>query len=216
MPGYDKQLTLAFLSHAGEKGHFEPQWKALSEKALAGKIEDLGHAAAIGKAGFASPPDALAKLTKDSRLYLLGHGDWAQQKLGDWGYSNILNMLVDGGLAAVKLVNVVACQLARDKGTLDEQRLAASADSFASKLHSGLGTCGIKTEVRAYLLDNFVVSKATHENDTKFDFPEDTGRKLVYGKDGKAYPARYAKVAFVWQNGVQTRLYTKPEGLPLF
>jgi hypothetical protein len=79
----------------------------------------------------------LKKLTGQSRLYVQGHGDWQSQKVADWGAHFTADYLVACGMPAVKVISILACEAARDRGTSNDVRVAGSADSFASKFHSG-------------------------------------------------------------------------------
>jgi hypothetical protein len=73
----------------------------------------------------------LRLLTKESRLYLLGHGDWQSQTLGGFTAGHVCEYL--RGLKAVGLISCLGCASARTEA--DEHRINLSNQSFVSKLH---------------------------------------------------------------------------------
>ncbi len=72
-------------------------------------------------------------LSLDSRVYLLGHGDWQQQTLGGAKGEWVADAL--SKLPKVNRVSVFGCSLARDKTASIEHLVTQSANSFAQMLH---------------------------------------------------------------------------------
>ena len=82
----------------------------------------------------------------DGRLYIAGHGDWENQKVGHWDAGQVAKLVgVEG--ASFQLVSLTGCRVGRDKLDKANPRqegpigvyVANSLDSFASKFHLALG-----------------------------------------------------------------------------
>lgn len=81
---------------------------------------------------------ALKKLTVSSRVYLQAHGDWQSQKLGDWDADAIASLLGKAGMPSVRRLSVLGCELGRDLGTANDQRVGSSVNNFGAKLQKAL------------------------------------------------------------------------------
>jgi len=154
VPRYDRQLIIVFLAGAGDENLIIENAKYLNGKprdeAFGTEIVTVEVGAALsvdGSTGFntdgieqlkkAIKGELAVKLpvTQKSRIYLQGDGSWASQKLGCWQGAAVARLLKHVGMPAVDNLNVLGCELARDKGTADDARISISVDSFASKLH---------------------------------------------------------------------------------
>jgi hypothetical protein len=135
---------------------------------------------------------AVGKLDKNSRLYLIGHGNWQAQTLGGASADTWANTLIKAGLKAVKIVSVTGCQTARDFDTASDLRVTQSADSFAARLHVKLKELGCHTDLygRAYKV------------------------RIRSGNDGAKRGAKYtegqfhrpnSKIFFTWEGDRQVR-----------
>jgi hypothetical protein len=135
----------------------------------------------------------LQGLTNESRLYILGHGDWKSQRVGELSGRTMARLLFDHGLRNARVISVVACEAGRDKGANDH-RLAETADSFASHFH--LALC---TEFDLYI---DVVARTREVTALPAGYGENVGRKVTMGDDGVArHKTTNSKVRFRWQNG---------------
>src|SRR5215471_160022 len=213
---YDRQVVVTFLGlkEADDRKHFEPQWTALAEKAKQAKPKPIetefvicrhkeGNPDQLGASGLAN----LKQLTSESRLYLLGHGEFAERTLGGWGYETVIQVL-NGRLKAVKLVNVIGCSLARDKGTddshpLSDQWQTSAFGSFCSQLHKALkDDLQIETEVRGYVYKTTVMNPVQYPSELGLKTSMDPGRKYVLPPGlGELAPGTDHKVSFTWVNG---------------
>lgn len=144
---YDRQLIIEFLSGDPSDKLIMDNAKAMDKRArsaglkshivtlpcgsgLAGRVKDHFRLKSL--------QHELGKLTDSSRVYIQGHGDWQSQKVADWGAHFSADYLVACGLPAVKMISILACEAARDRGTSNQDRIAQSADSYASKFHKRL------------------------------------------------------------------------------
>jgi hypothetical protein len=163
---YDKQFVLTFLGPDVEKdkAHFRPQREALQKKGLTKGIatqsaicQHVPNAEGGETFGYSQSISGLAELTSISRLYLLGHGNWARRTLGGWTYDDVIKILRAGPLRAAKVVNVIGCDLARDLKTdaakpMNDDWKDSWISSFCTQLHKALlEDLKVKTEVRGYL-----------------------------------------------------------------
>lgn len=223
-PKYDKQVVLTFLGlkEAEDREHFKPQWEALAAKA---KTKSMETTFAICRHHVADDTDRLAgtglanlkSLTSESRLYLLGHGDHVERKLGGWDYENVI-LVLKGRLTAVKLINVIGCSLARDKGTEDHKPMSdewntTSFASFCGLLHKALKhDLEIETEVRGYVYKTTVMNPTQYNSSLNLKVSMDPGHKYVLPPGlGELAPGIEHKVSFTWVNGEQFRRMAPPK-----
>lgn len=111
-------------------------------------------------AGSTPPVKSVARtppLSAKSRVYLLGHGNWASTRLGSWDAEAVAGLLAKCNLPSGCLVSVLGCRSGGDPGVdwstsigsvigLSERSIA----SFAGSLHFLLNdTYGIKVKLRA-------------------------------------------------------------------
>jgi hypothetical protein len=210
---YDRQLIAAFLSN-GQNGELIPaQAQALDGKERVPPLatEIVSISPALYGAGLANLSQALdgklrvaQPITRDSRVYLVGEGDWRQQKLSGWSPGEVADLLGQAGMPAVKVVSIVADSLGRSS---DDSLRLAFPDSFASAFHRILKeTWHIRTTVHARVVD-VVVSSGTEDSSLPGYIAK--GRKLTAVKDYTGSPSRQSyhqpqsKVAFSWNGDVQ-------------
>jgi hypothetical protein len=110
----------------------------------------------FSKGCFEKLRQAVARLTPQSRLYIDGHGDWENQKIGCWDAFEVVELLVRAGLVgpekAVKLVSITSCFMGRgpSESKHDDVLLDLSAKCFATELHRNLKVmAAIQTVVHA-------------------------------------------------------------------
>lgn len=82
-------------------------------------------------------PD-LSKLTKSSRLYIVGHGDWRHHTVAGLGPRQLAIWLKAQGLTTVRTIGLVCCGLAADQSAANYVRRSSSIDSFASRFTQAL------------------------------------------------------------------------------
>jgi hypothetical protein len=153
MPEYDRQLILKFLTGrhgTGDGAVRRNSWK-LKHKDSGIKTHTaevpFGRSGWIGKmmdrAADQRVRAEIGKLTANSRLYLEGHGYWKARTLADWGPEDLADLLADYGLREVKLISLVACELAKaqkhENHVARESAVGACMNSFAQKFHYFLG-----------------------------------------------------------------------------
>jgi hypothetical protein len=138
--------------------------------------------------------EALGELTEMSRLYIIGHGDWKHQAVGEVGAVNWADTLFLNGLKKVGVISLVSCNAGRDLGSAADVRINNSADSFASVFHKQLGEYDIKPVLFARVYKVVVLNSA----------PE-TGRKAVEQKDQQIRRRQNSKLKFWWDGDTQKR-----------
>jgi hypothetical protein len=152
----------------------------------------------------ASLKKKLSTLTDRSRVYLDGHGNWQTQCLGGWKWKQVADLLGECGMPAVREVSILGCQLGRDLGTSDDERVSHSVNCFASRFHHRLREkWSIETVVHAriFITSTFDSGHAPHR--------WNVGQNITFNEDGDydgAASARrrpHSKRVFYWEQGVQ-------------
>jgi hypothetical protein len=156
----------------------------------------------------------LGGLTSNSRLYIVGHGDWQMQCVGALSGAAMAKLLFDHGLRHAKVISVVACEAARDIGLRNlpsrpPKLLAASADSFASKFHYALNvTHDLNIDVLARTLEVAALPSGYESN---------VGRKVTQSASGAMlHKATGSKVRFTMRGSQQIREVVKYEDNVLY
>lgn len=150
--------------------------------------------------------ERLAELTPQSRVYLDGHGDWQEQKLGDFTAEEVADLLVDNGMPMVKVVSVLGCESGRDLGTSNTARTAHSMNSFASELHRLLKEKG-GLEVVLYARTHSTHVATSEDADRR----RYIGHKYTFGDDDEwegyteGHRRANSKLRFFWEGGEQRR-----------
>jgi hypothetical protein len=133
-------------------------------------------------------------LTAKSRLYIRGHGDWQNQRVGGLSGKFLADLLRDD-LPDDLLISITSCQAGRDKGSAATHRVMCSIDSFAAEFHKRLNEPKRQCKVRVYArVFTVKVSKA--------------GRKLTTdaaGDFGKVPHRARSKILFYWSAENQMR-----------
>jgi hypothetical protein len=149
----------------------------------------------VGKAGLRNAIGACDGVT--SRMYLRGHGDWQNCKLGQWSAKDI-DDLIDNGFY-VGTISVTGCRLGRAPTitNLDpnDVRLAQSGASFAGQLAVRWNGCFGK-------LNAWVVDVTVKTNDTPLagiaaahqNIPN--GRKIFDSAAGLSPRQPFMKITF--------------------
>lgn len=161
----------------------------------------------------------LEKLTTETRLYLIGHGDWVQQTMGGLGAEIWAKRMIACGLRKPpKVISIVGCNAAVDRGLAVGHRLAESMNSFASQFHCHLKKLGgIEAFLfaRPYTIRSYSGAenkKTTHKYEGPF-------KKDLSPKDDERHHGQFRKVCFYWEAGWQRRKWVeygvggKPGGL---
>jgi hypothetical protein len=141
-------------------------------------------------------------VSRQSRLYLVGRGDWRARTLSEWTAAQTANLLGQAGMPPVRVISVVADELGRDLGSTHATDLREPADSFAAQLHAALREHhGIETVLLARVYRTLVVgaSKAPHARGTKLT--------LAAGETApdEAHHRPHSKLRFYWRDGAQQR-----------
>lgn len=214
MAKYDRQLIVAFLDAANDPST-EAQAQALDskerEEALPSEVVTLRTGAGpsdFSEESLLALSQALAgrravshPVTEQSRIYLIGTGNWQARRLGPWDFEDVAKILVSQGMPSVKVISIVADELGRDLGTNDDSRVTGLMDSFAAVLHRRLReTYGVMTVVQARVYRTVVI---TSEIAQRFS---DLGKKLT-GDEGDSQPATHkrgqSKVKLFWEGDTQ-------------
>lgn len=157
---WKRQLILMLICDTASRGILDDTREHLetkaSEKSVACDVLELD----TKKIASEEEVETLAKKIAwlgDGRLYIVGHGDWANQKIGNWDAATVAKLVAAEG-AAFQLVSLTGCRVGRDKLSSENPRqpgvlgvyVANSMDSFASKFHYSLGQDhGLKIDVYA-------------------------------------------------------------------
>jgi hypothetical protein len=148
---------------------------------------------------------ALGKLTRWSRVYIVGHGDWRSQCVGDYDGKLVAHLLWNNGLPQIDHITVVACSGARttaddgtgsSAGSAREGRVRNSNESFTANLHYYLGSSHkIKLVVYGYTF-----SVSTYKLGDK-----DVGQKLTTpdGAQVGAHRRPHSKKKYYWKGSKQ-------------
>ena len=145
----------------------------------------------------------LKTLTATSRVYLQAHGDWESQKLGDWKADTIASLLGKAKMPSVRRVSVLGCELGRDRGTANDNRVGASVNNFGAKLHKALKEdwkIWTVVAVRVFCLGvgrNDSDNSKAHGHKYTFDQDDD------FDDEAAARHRLHSKRQFFWRDGKQ-------------
>ena len=91
------------------------------------------------------------KKTAMCRIFLMGHGDWKNHKIGDWSAHHVASLCNEARVPAdIAHINVLGCRLGRDEQFSIDGLVAHSMNSFGSHFHYLLGAIhGVRTRVFA-------------------------------------------------------------------
>jgi len=214
MPDYDRQVIAQFL--CGDPGDklIRDNAEAINDYAKRRGLKShrftvpiSGQSQTLNDKRWTRGADECAKLTAESRVYMQGHGDWKQQKLGDWGPVESADLLVALGMKAAKVISILGCSLGSDRTAPDNVRVLNSADSYASRFHKALKTRhGIETVVYARIWDVVPIGPLAKQVLGLED--EWLGRKTqnVDNIDGNfVHRAGNTKIRFFWRGNSQGR-----------
>lgn len=191
MAKYDRQLIVAFLEPDGQSSTLE-QAESLNQKQRAEPL-DTEIVTVSSNAGVENFQATLARLSTDSRLYLVGSGDWRQRTLSGWLPEKVADLLGKHRMPAVKVISIVADSLAR--GT-DDDRM----DSFAALFHRRLKEAWhIRTVVRARVLKVTVISDALMRGRKVTSFEESSPREALSHEHHRPH----SKVTLGWDGETQ-------------
>jgi hypothetical protein len=194
------QNVLAIMSHAatyfGEKGHTaacffdttKPVEQHLSTKAIK-KNQD-----------FAKLKETMKTLTRLSRLYIVGHGDWQSQRIASWNAKEVAKLLVTAGMPKVRTISLVACQAGRNMDGSD--LVKGSANSFGSQFHKVLS--------KEYKIKTVVYARV-HKVRTYKEGAAEQGRKLTRSdtQEVGVHHQEQSKKKFYWSSGKQVEEWVK-------
>jgi Peptidase C80 family len=149
----------------------------------------------------------IAQVTDETRLYIRGHGDWANQTVGGWTGEEVAQLLAGRGLGTDRLVNVTGCKSGKDSDAAGTTRVTNSMDSFAARLHRALKTphgleCMVAARVYYVTVMNVDIPAA---------LPGQPASLLVtkLTRDEEDWTPQnhrpQSKVLFLWVNGQQVR-----------
>lgn len=214
---YPSQLIVQFLEGEGDQtiiNGTNALNKLGNDKGIASSIVTINKSSnpfrKFSKSDVAGLGPALGRLSRQSRLYIRGHGDYAAQKIGAWGANEVADLLAGHGLPAVSLISVTGCELGRDRGTANDNRIGGSMNSFASHFHLRLKEKhGIRTVVYARV---HCVAVGNSSKGAGVDDPSVRGHKTTFDDDDEM-PGGFAggahrvhsKLKFWWDLNVQRR-----------
>lgn len=210
---WKRQVVLKLVCSADARGILDDTEKYILGRAGGKGVEteclELATAAAPAAADRRRVAELVAWLGA-GRLYVVGHGDWRNQRVGDWDPETVAGLVGVQG-AAYPVVSVTGCRVGRDLPTADNPRqampegvyLANSMNSFASRLHALLKDCGAP-DVYARVWGAQANKRPTLL--TMADDIEDAGRAPT-GPMMQGVIAAVAgrKLRFYWQGGQQAR-----------
>jgi len=145
-----------------------------------------------------------AQMSRDfavqTKAYLIGHGDWEEQKIGgkdaNW-FANVLQ-----SLKTVKVLSIVSCSMGRDKGTNEDVPILwGRADSFASILHKALGDLGTYITIYARVFDVKVLKSGVKQ--TEMDRSKNKSLRDATSKRAAS------KLVYFWDGDRQKRDFVK-------
>jgi hypothetical protein len=212
----DRQLLVAFLTGRGDAAVVDNA-EALQEKFLLSQGSNYvkGSTDRILFDANAAPEwnwdaleklrAALGKLTRWSRVYIVGHGDWRSQCVGDYDGKLVAHLLWNCGMPQIDHITVAACSAARttaDDGTgstagsAREGSVRNSSESFTANLHYYLGKSH-KLKLPVY---GYTFSLSTYKVGDK-----DAGRKLTTPDSAQvgAHRLPHSKKKYYWKGSKQ-------------
>ena len=208
----DRQVIVVFLHGTADDNVITSNADALNGYAATkGVVSEIVKVRRTSRATSSSPFSgrdrqklkvAFAKLTSRSRVYLQAHGDWQSQKLCEWTGAQVAQLLIDTGMPAVRLISVLGCELGRDLGTANDNRVSNSVDNFGAKLHQKLKDGGILTSVYVRVFLVAIMSSA-------YSGGLQHGQKGTFNKDDAwddpalAHGRSHSKRRFYWDGGTQ-------------
>ena len=170
-PKYDHQLIVGFLSGQGD-AIIKRSAATLTDRARAQHldspiVEIVGSKASVAASVKTSLGECLRKLTAQSRLYLMGHGDHELYKLGGWKGEDVADLLKECGLPNVAIISITGCKSSLGPLTMNQQtgKLVDDAfQNFAARFHFALGTGEkpLKSVVYARVFNVQVISHEQH------------------------------------------------------
>lgn len=191
MAKYDRQLIVAFLEGDRHDSTLE-QAESLNQKQRAEPL-DTEIVTVRSGAGVEDVQSALNRLSAESRLYLVGSGDWRQRTLSGWLPEEVADLLGQQRMPAVKVISIVADSLGR---SADDGHM----DSFAASFHRRLKEVWqIRTVVHARLLKVTVISDELARGRKMTSFEEETPGETLSHEHHRPH----SKVKLVWDGETQ-------------
>jgi hypothetical protein len=207
---YDKQVIVQVdMDEAGGKNRVALEARAVLKSQNTQSVRVCPREKSEGEYAFSPSMGktlraALKGLGPDSRLYLVGHGDWESQKVGYLSGPTMAKFLFAYGLRHARVISIVACEAGRDlqKRTLPSRSqqglLATSANSFASKFHYALNvTHDLNIDVVARTREVAALPSGYGKHVGRLVSPDDDGI-VKHWLDG-------SKVRFTMKGGKQVR-----------
>jgi hypothetical protein len=217
MAKYDRQLIVAFLADDQNQSQTLVQAQALNEKERAEALEteivtippltgitaaDNGPEVEELRRAMSGQLQVSRPITDNSRVYLVGDGNWRLARLSGRSPENIADLLACSGMTAVKVVSIVADGLGRGDVNPIQSGDPEFPDSFAARFHRRLKEAWhIRTVVHARVLNVTVISGPGADRGRKTTAAESETQAGVL--DGGHHRTRN-KVKVSWENGKQT------------
>ncbi|MBC7844004.1 MAG: hypothetical protein H7099_16910 [Gemmatimonadaceae bacterium] len=150
---------------------------------------------------------ALTTVDRQSRLYILGHGDWKSQTVGGLNAEIWATRLIKCGLVvAPKIISIVGCNAGRDLKAEISCRVAQSLNSFASQLHLKLkDPGGLETMLFARPYTIRAHYERGKEGKTTHRYDGNAPKPVLEKKDGELPHGEQRKLCFCWVDGQQAR-----------
>lgn len=224
MAKYDRQLIIVFLTDSVQDTSILAQATALNEKerdeTIDSEIVTIRPSALLIRAFEEADIEDLRQalvgrsrvsrsITTNSRVYLVGSGDWQHRILSTWSPEEVADLLGQENTPAVKVISIVGGCLGRGGTASTEPEQPECMDSFAALFHRRLkDVWQIRTLVHARVLQVTVVLPSTNFPPVA-DTPA-SGQKvtLVDGETidetrSRGHHRPHSKVKFRWEGEAQ-------------
>jgi hypothetical protein len=173
MPKFDRQIIIVLLTGDAQDASVMAQARAMNEKERAEALDSEVVTALPGvpTAGTFAAADVedirqalagrlkvLRPITQNSRVYLVGSGNWRRRKLAAWSPEEVVDLLGQVEMPPVKVISIVADGLGRSVSATGKPARPECLDSFAAVFHRRLKEVWrIRTVVHARVLKVAVV-----------------------------------------------------------
>ena len=173
MPKFDRQIIIVLLAGDAQDASVMAQARAMNEKERAEALDSEVVTARPGvpttgtfatadleeiRQAMAGRLKVLRPITQNSRVYLVGSGNWRRRRLAAWSPEEVADLLGQVEMPAVKVISIVADGLGRSVSATGKPVRPECLDSFAAVFHRRLKEVWrIRTVVHARVLKVAVV-----------------------------------------------------------
>jgi hypothetical protein len=209
-----RRLIVNLVCSPSNRGILDRTVEHVSDKAKKQQVECKRIEFSTSRKPRQEEVEALGELISwlgSGRLYIVGHGDWQNQKVGSWTANMVAQLMAREG-ASYQLVSLTGCRTGRDRLDSANPRqegpigvyLANSMDSFASVFHNKLKEYGVVTEVYARVWGTQANMKPTvlTMTDDINHLKLEADRAFLFQLAGEV---SNKKLRFYWEDEVQRR-----------